>query len=175
MTLPSARNWAIFFAAFAFSEIISRILLQFYTDKAHFVGRGAAFCSLRRSCPPGTASGVCFEPRAQLHGIPRREIWDYLTNVWPALSTLTKASYRRRYTTATVFSNHPRTPTSLCLPTRVPTVSTQPRDVVVHKTRPPTVPTFLHAWRECPLPAFGPYRFFGFTRRSPNNRRGRNR
>jgi hypothetical protein len=30
-TEPSARNWAIFFAAFAFSEIINRILLRFYT------------------------------------------------------------------------------------------------------------------------------------------------
>src|SRR5215210_4217651 len=40
---PSARNWAIFFAAFAFSEIISRILLRFYTDKEHLVGRRQAF------------------------------------------------------------------------------------------------------------------------------------
>jgi hypothetical protein len=39
LTGPSERNWAIFFAVFAFSEIISRILLPFYTDKEHLVGR----------------------------------------------------------------------------------------------------------------------------------------
>jgi hypothetical protein len=36
-TDPSERNWAIFFAVLAFSEIISRILLPFYTDKEHLV------------------------------------------------------------------------------------------------------------------------------------------
>jgi hypothetical protein len=39
LTDPSERNWAIFLAVFAFSEIISRILLLFYTDKEHLVGR----------------------------------------------------------------------------------------------------------------------------------------
>jgi hypothetical protein len=38
LTDPSERNWAIFFAVFAFSEIINRILLPFYTDKEHLVG-----------------------------------------------------------------------------------------------------------------------------------------
>src|SRR3712207_5871079 len=42
LTGPSARYWAIFLAAFAFSEIINRILLRFYTDKDHFVKIGRA-------------------------------------------------------------------------------------------------------------------------------------
>src|SRR5829696_1435516 len=53
LTDPSARNQAIFFAAFAFSEIISRILLRFYTDKTQFVGRKQTFVLRGDSVRPG--------------------------------------------------------------------------------------------------------------------------